>query len=61
MAQETKGKTKVWVQRGDVWRLEEWDRGVLNEEYLDIGLTGHSHQVCPFLFFPSLSTHDRIF
>ena len=58
MAQETEGKRKVWVQRGTVWRLEEWDRGVLNKEYLDIGLTGHSHQVCPFcssLFCPLMT------
>jgi len=60
MAQETEGKTKVWVQRGNVWRLEEWDRGVLNQEYLDIGLTGNSRQVCPF-FFPSLFTHYPLF
>lgn len=47
MAQETEGMRKVWVQRGKVWKLEEWNRRELNEEYLDIGLTGHPHQVCP--------------
>jgi hypothetical protein len=53
MAQEIEGMRRVWVQRGNVWKLEEWNRGQLNEGYLDIGLTGHPHQVC-FFQLPSL-------
>lgn len=45
MAQAQEGLGRIWVKRGKEWRLEEWTRKRLNEEYLDIGLTGHPHQV----------------
>ena len=45
MAQAKEGLERIWVKRGTEWRLEEWTKKRLNEEYLDIGLTGHPHQV----------------
>jgi hypothetical protein len=45
MAQSKEGLERIWVKRGTEWRLEEWTKKRLNEEYLDIGLTGHPHQV----------------
>ena len=49
MAQAKEGLGKVWVKRGKEWRLEEWTKKRLSEEYLDIGLTGFPHQVYHFL------------
>jgi len=45
MAQAKEGVEKIWVKRGKEWRLEEWTKKRLNEEYMDIGMTGHPHQV----------------
>jgi len=45
MAQAKEGLGSIWVKRGTEWRLEEWTKKRLNEEYLDLGLTGHPHQV----------------
>jgi hypothetical protein len=45
MAQAKEGTSRIWVQRGKEWRLEEWNNERLNEVYLDVGLTGKSHQV----------------
>jgi hypothetical protein len=45
MAQAKEGLGSIWVKRGKEWKLEEWTKKRLNQEYLDIGLTGKPHQV----------------
>lgn len=45
MAQNGQGSDEVYVQRGRQWERESWEKGKLNEVYLDVGLTGKPHQV----------------
>ncbi|ORX41279.1 hypothetical protein BD324DRAFT_644319 [Kockovaella imperatae] len=40
----TNPKINVWVERGNDAKMEEWDLGVLNDRYMDVGLTGKPHQ-----------------
>jgi hypothetical protein len=45
MAQKEDGESEVWVKRGKEWAPESWSNKRLNEQYLDVGLTGKPHQV----------------
>jgi hypothetical protein len=51
MAQAKEGLGSIWVKRGKEWKLEEWTKKRLNQEYLDIGLTGKPHQVSWVILF----------
>ena len=45
LAQKEEGTADVWLHRGRDWIPENWSVKKLNEQYLDIGLTGKPHQV----------------
>jgi hypothetical protein len=45
LAQATEGKSDIWVKRKNEWEKESWSNGVLNQKYLDVGLTGKPNQV----------------
>lgn len=45
LAQQEEGTKDVWLHRGREWIPENWAVKKLNEQYLDIGLTGKPHQV----------------
>ncbi|WVF69398.1 hypothetical protein IAT40_004175 [Kwoniella sp. CBS 6097] len=44
MTQATEGLKDVWVKRGQYWDKESWGVKKLNEAYMDVGLTGKTHQ-----------------
>lgn len=45
MAQRREGEQAVWLKRGKEWVPENWGVARLNQQYLDVGLTGKPHQV----------------